>query len=262
MHRIDIVWPPVTSTIVSFIGYLSLKQYSHSTISGHIAALSYKCKINDMLDTTKNYKVRSLLEGLRRTRNVKDVRRPINQETLIILIRALSHVCRSQYETLLFSAAFALAFLALLRVSEFTVASNRTSSFVLTDKSIIMGTDCVRIYFRASKNDQIGLGSHVDIQIKDHNRFCYDHLQTFLRYRPKNAGSLFCHLDGSPLSSFQFNAILKKTLKFCGLQNRYFKSHSFRIGGATSMFTEGYHADNIKHTGRWRSNVYKRYIRP
>lgn len=240
---------------------MSLRKYSYSTISGHVSAISYICKLNSWTDNTKQFVIKSLLEGLRRTRKSHDARRPVTKETLIKLIKALGHVCRSQYETILFSAAFSLAYIALLRISEFTVKNARDRKCILSNDSIILGTDTIRLYFSSSKTDQKRFGTHVDIHIDGENRFCYNLVQNFLNYRPKSPGPLFCHFDGNPLSAYQFNAVLKMALNFAGLKDCYFKSHSFRIGGATSMFKNGRQIEEIKQRGRWQSNAYKSYIR-
>ena len=240
---------------------MSLRHNSHSTVSGHVAAISYKCKINNMADNTKHFVIKSLLEGLRRTRRANDTRQPITREILLKLTRALPNVCRSQYETLLFTAAFSLAYMALLRICEFTVANKGSSMSILQIGSIYIGTNTIRIYFGSSKTDQKCVGTHVDITIDSQNKFCYDNLNAYLTYRPKLSGPFFCHLDGSPLTSYQFNAVFKRALNFIGLKDMYFKSHSFRIGGATSMYKHGYPIDEIKVRGRWRSNAYKTYIR-
>ena len=58
--------------------------------------------------------------------------------------------------------------------------------------------------------------------------------------------------------SIQF---LKKVLELSGIQNKAYKSHSFRICGATLLFSEGKSVDEIKSLGRWTSNAYKSYIR-
>jgi hypothetical protein len=71
----------------------------------------------------------------------------------------------------------------------------------------------------------------------------------------------FATFDGCPLTSFQFNAVLKKALVFIGQSYDVIKSHSFRIGRASSMFNDGLSVDVIKAKGRWRSNAYKSYIR-
>ena len=62
-----------------------------------------------------------MLEGLRR-KNPKcaDFCAPVTLEMLLMLIKALQSVCSSHYEAFMFSSAFSLSFLALLRVGEIT----------------------------------------------------------------------------------------------------------------------------------------------
>ena len=74
-------------------------------------------------------------------------------------------------------------------------------------------------------------------------------------------GQFFCHFDGTPLTSFQCSVILKKALNVLGVKNANYKSHSFRIGMATTYAKEGVPDEKIKLLGRWSSNSYLRYIR-
>ena len=67
---------------------------------------------------------------------------------------------------------------------------------------------------------------------------------------------LFCHFDGRPLSRYQFTGVLKKTLHHFDIDYSKFKSHSFRIGAATTAAAMGCSVEDIKTTGRWRSNAY------
>jgi site-specific recombinase XerD len=150
---------------------------------------------------------------------------------------------------------------ALLRVSEFAVVNNKTNQSVLRYENLYLGEKSIRLYICRSKSDQKRAGTQVDITFDDSNRFCYHHVQIYLKYRPKLTDQLFCHFDGSPLTTYQFNAVLKKALSFAGLRDGYFKSHSFRIGGATCMFKQGYQIHEIKSRGRWRSSAYRSYIR-
>lgn len=259
--QIQSPWPPTTDTITAFVASMSLKGYSHSTINGYISSISYKCKLNGIVDNTKQFVVKSLLEGVRRTRRPLEKRHPITLLHLNTLIKALPRVCRSQYETALFSAAFAIAHLALLRISEFTVTNKKSTKSVLSLENIMLGEDNVRLYLASSKTDQKCIGSHVDIKVNSQNRFCYNVIKSYLSYRPSVSGPLFCHFDSCPLTSYQFNAVLRKALNLTGMKNCYFKSHSFRIGGATHMFHQGHKVEDIKRIGRWRSNAYKLYIR-
>ncbi|CAG2186288.1 unnamed protein product [Mytilus edulis] len=70
-----------------------------------------------------------MIEGLRRKNPQKpDVRTPISFDLLKRLIHSLRSVCNSQYETILFSSAFSLAYFAMLRVSELAINSRTDES--------------------------------------------------------------------------------------------------------------------------------------
>lgn len=71
---------------------------------------------------------------------------------------------------------------------------------------------------------------------------------------------IFCHIDGSPLTYYQFNQVLKKSLSFFRLDVTTFKSHSFRIGAATYLYMQGAPEQEIKAKGRWHSNAFESYI--
>ncbi len=72
---------------------------------------------------------------------------------------------------------------------------------------------------------------------------------------------MFCHIDGQPLTRYQFQAVLRKALQQCGIKADSFGTHSFRIGAATTAALNGVPAEEIKKMGRWRSNAFQSYIR-
>lgn len=80
--------------------------------------------------------------------------------------------------------------------------------------------------------------------------------------RPNTAGPLFCHFDCSPLTRFQFNAVLQKALKFAGLSGEHIRAHSFRIVAASTAVSGGIPIDQVRCMGRWRSNAVATYIGP
>ena len=86
-------------------------------------------------------------------------------------------------------------------------------------------------------------------------------MSSYLKDRPSITGPLFCHFEGTPLSKYQFSALLKKALLFLRIDQSGFKSHSFRIGMATTCSLEGMSDQQIKLRGRWKSAAYTRYIR-
>ncbi len=58
----------------------------------------------------------------------------------------------------------------------------------------------------------------------------------------------------------EFNRVLQKLLEIAGVDD-HIKSHSFRIGGATSHYANNVTDDKIKSIGRWSTNCFQRYIR-
>ena len=65
-----------------------------------------------------------------------------------------------------------------------------------------------------------------------------------------------------PLRKGAFRSYLKALLNQLGLDNSCYNTHSFRIGAATSAESAGLSESQIKTMGRWRSDAYRRYIKP
>lgn len=258
-YSLPALWPPPLHQIINFIAYLSANSCSHSTVRCYLSAISYQLQIQGKQDTTKAFIVKKLLEGLHRLNPSKDVRSPITLPLLSQITSILPHVCTNSYEVVLFTSAFQLAFFALLRVSEFTVTSKKSTPLSFSDISI--SESIITVTIRSSKTDQHFAGStiHIDFNADTSNLF-----QSILQYftiRPSIQGPLFCHLNSKPLTSYQFTSVLHKAIKFLGLDTSTFKSHSFRIGCATHMYSTGVPEEEIKAKGRWKSNAMYSYIR-
>lgn len=225
-------------------------------------------KIQGFNDHTKSFLVLKMLEGVSRQGKKKDLRARITLEIVIKLLSVLPHVCTSAYEASLFKAAFSLAFFGFLRVEEFTSKSKfrqDTRPFHLNDIKIfsVGKTSYVQVTITESKTDQKGLTS--TLTIAKHNSIVCPivNRSNYLHVRPsvKTNGQLFIHFDGTPLTRYQVSSILKKCLDFCNIKNDYFRSHSFRIGGASEAASKGVPDETIKTWGRWRSGAYASYIR-
>ena len=85
-------------------------------------------------------------------------------------------------------------------------------------------------------------------------------LEDFVKVHPSGSGPLFCHFDGTPLTRYQFNAVLRKVLNFAKVPCDHICGHSFRIGSASAAAASGVSIDHIRNMGRWRSNVVTTYI--
>lgn len=80
----------------------------------------------------------------------------------------------------------------------------------------------------------------------------------YLAVRGDEAGPLFRHSDGAPLTKNQFWVITAKALGALDLQGVRFGMHSFKIEATSIVAAIEYHADRIQKLGRWRSGAYKR----
>lgn len=266
LYELNLIWPPPVSHICSFIAHLSLKGLAHATISSYISGIGFKCKLVGAPDNSQNFLVRKLLEGIKRSKHSKDCRLPITKNILKKLINATSLVCSSKFETILFSSAFSLAYHGFLRVGEFTANSNGKNQtiriehfkFKTNHKS---GVDYIELKIPFSKTDQSGKGVLITLEPAKNSICPVLWLKKYLSIRPIVSGQLFMHLNGSPLTRFQFCSILNKCLEIAGLPKSRYKSHSFRIGAASDSFSYGHSESEIKKQGRWSSNAFQNYIR-
>lgn len=74
--------------------------------------------------------------------------------------------------------------------------------------------------------------------------------------------NILIHEDGSPLTQFQFNAVLKKMFAHIGLSSFHFMSDSLRIGAATEAVRMELDEAFNKKLGRWNSRRYGAYVSP
>jgi site-specific recombinase XerD len=232
-YALPLLWPPPVHQFVNYIAYLSANSVSYSTARSYLSGISYHLQIQGEHDHTKTFIVKKMLEGLHKLNPAKDVRAPFTLPMLNQFTNVLSSVCSNLYEATLFATAFQLAFFAQLRVSELTVASNQSTVLSIHDVHI---TDSqIELFLKGSKTDQFGKGASIQIPFNHETSPLFTHIQQYLAMRPPVQGPFCCHLDGKPLTSYQFSAILHKSIKFIGIDTSTYKSHSFRIGGATHL---------------------------
>lgn len=78
-----------------------------------------------------------------------------------------------------------------------------------------------------------------------------------LKIQGLQSGLLFTHSDGIFLTSYQFSAVLRKTLWYYSLDPG---THSFRIRTETSAATEGFGPQQLQTIGHWKSRCFRTYI--
>ncbi|CAG2241562.1 unnamed protein product [Mytilus edulis] len=239
---------------------------SGGTISSYISGVSYHHKIQGIQDTTKFFIIGKALEGIKRIQGGKrnDIRAPITVQLLSDMISCLDKVCKNKYEAALFSAVFSVAFFGLLRVGEITTSKSKSviNGSNLTISDILVRRKVLVLRVRWSKTDQ--KVKSVTLLIAENGKnYCPVRLiNEYLKVRPTcNNTDLFIHYTGMPLTRYQFSSILEKALHFLHISKGHFRSHSFRIGGATELARQGVSEEVIMRLGRWKSHAYSRYIR-
>lgn len=262
-YRMPQSWPPTLDQVVLFLSSLSLEGLAPSTAKLYKTAISWKCKLIGAQDVTDNYVITKILTGFQRSAVQTRTRLPITLEILQSIIAKLPLVCENLYESSLFTAAFSLAFHGFLRIGEIVVTRSEYAGRVISVSDLVVEQSKahIRLTIRGSKTDQIQKGQTLLIPRTDSVVCPVVCIEQFMKRRPRFGGPLFCHLDGRPLTRFQFSAILKKSLFLVGANYKLFNTHSFRIGAATSAAMRGFDSNSIMSAGRWQSTAYKRYVK-
>ena len=253
--------PSTLSQVIDFISYLSLNNFASSTIKSYISALSYKSKISNATDYTDFLVVKKMLSGLTRMDNRRDLRLPVTFDILVKIVHALPYICYSNFESVLFGSIYTLAIYAFLRVGEVVQVLGHDIGHALQLHHIKFYPNHVELYIPHSKTDQQGYG-HIIVVPSSNKDICpVRALKQYNCIRPKFQGSFFRHVNGVPVTRYQFTKVLKTALSHCNMAPGRFTSHSFRIGAATSAALAGWSDSQISECGRWKSNAFRRYIR-
>ena len=262
-YALDATWPAPTKHLVLFLSFCFEKGYSPTTLYTYCSGISFFHKMKSWPDPTDKFIVKKILEGCRRTRKCVDTRMPICEILLEKICNILPQMCSTPYECMLFTAAYTLTYFGLLRISEvvYTSAVQSSRPLLFTDIKT-ESTDTISIVIRTSKTNQSGKPVKLRIHASNNtNICCVKSVQRFLSARPAFQGHFLCHNNKSPLTQYQFSAILSKSITHLGISSRNYKTHSFRIGRATDLAKNGVSSDTIKKMGRWNSDVLKKYIR-
>ena len=209
--------PANSLEITRFISFLSIKNKAPSTIAAYVCAVSNWHKTQGWADPCKSFPVKTTLKGASKDAGAPDSRLPVTPQLLRKLIAALPTICSTPYETALFKCVFVLAFFGLFRISELVCQNkNEASSKVLLISDIAFKKDKMRVTVRFSKTDQTGKTSTMVFKSKIGENLCpVQSMKEYLPERGYHNGPLFCHVDGSYLSRFQFNKVLEKNSGMC-----------------------------------------------
>nr|XP_033777442.1 uncharacterized protein LOC117348910 isoform X1 [Geotrypetes seraphini] len=252
------------SLLADFVLSSFRAQVSRGIVRGRLAGFAFFCRALGWACPMSCFLVQRMLRAMHRVHpSPPDSRLPITHELLLRLIEALSVVASSAYEAGLFRAAFVTAFFGALRVSELLVCPSARLGFRgLLVSHVSFHETTVRLHIVSSKTDQLAVGHWVVLHAVAGCSSCpVTCLRSYLAVRPLDGDILFVHENGSPLTRYQFQAVLRLTLGRCGEDPSSYGTHSFRIGAATSASIAGMSGEGIQRLGRWVSDAFRGYIR-
>ncbi|KAJ1174173.1 hypothetical protein NDU88_005996 [Pleurodeles waltl] len=171
-----------------FVLWAKDKAKSHARVSRQLAARAHFAKLRGDGDPTAGFPLRAALKGwARQEGKTPDQRAPIELEMRKGLVGALTVICNTQYEELLFPATFSLAFFGVFRTSELVAkAKSDTSDRALRWGDLKMGQDIAELKVRHSKSDQKGKGTVVRLRRLGDPKCCpIELLMSYTACRPR-----------------------------------------------------------------------------
>ena len=131
------------------------------------------------------------------------------------------------------------------------------------DMTVDRAEDPTRLSIRlkASKTDQFREGTVIHLGRTGQALCPVAAMLAYLVRRKEGEGPLFRFEDGRLLTRPWLVREVKESLEEGGVDSTGISGHSFQIGAATTAAERGVEDSTIKDLGRWKSNVFQRYVR-
>lgn len=252
------------SKLASYVAFCHATGMKYSSICSRVSALNYINKLQGAKTSGHSFLLKRVLLGCKHYSPLADKRQPITKPILKRLISVLPTMFESNYNVILISAMFTLAFFALLRVGEMSISKTANHTISLDDITIKLKEEkpfLISLSLRHYKHSVSPF--NLILKLQKNKLICpVRALHAFAGLRAKKPGPFFLNESGTPVTTKQFSCILRKCISKIGLDSKLFTSHSFRIGGATLAHRKNFSDSRIRKLGRWRSNAFQAYLRP
>ena len=164
------------------------------------------------------------------------------------------------HDQLVYWAAVTMAFFGLMRSSEYTSSHvnsyNVHHTLLYSDISFAPDLSYTAVRIRSSKTDPFGTGCTIRIGSTGNQLCPVSAIYHMHRHHIQQTGPFFVFHNGTFLTRTRLAMLLTN----CFHDTRI-NTHSFRIGGASTMASAGLSDSTIMSLGRWSSNAYQVYIR-
>ncbi len=253
-------------TVAKYVAYLYDHRQKYTSIQVHLAAIARGLEARGYPPHTRSFLVGRMLIGAKKLTLTKDIRQPFTEAHIIKMVTALQYIYPSNFEYWLYRAVITWAFSAGLRVSEYTQSRYADHNLYRSSIDMISVNDDIayRITFRSFKSCPDEFPDFVLVRNENTILCPVTAMWNWLMVRPSGDGPLFVkHAEGNqPLKYRDIDQMLNRVCTLRTWNRTLFHTHSFRIGRATLWAQLGYTNEQIMHMGRWRSDAYKKYIRP
>ena len=253
--------PAKSYDICLYVTHLHSLHLKASTIRNHLSAIAFAHKINDHQDPTENFKLRKLLDALKRipSASLDNDRRPIRLKLLSKILKNVKWVVHSHYDRKLYQAVFCIMYHAGLRASEVAVSDQSQHTLQFANVSL----DDNRLFltltsFKHSKQKNAKM-----VLLANKSRHCpVRAAKAYLRVRKPHGTHFFLTHKQKGISRQNIAKVLKKVLSHLSLNPNHYNTHSFRSGKITDLAMTGTSFPNLKSAGRFNSDAYMQYIKP
>lgn len=257
--------PATPHTVALFIAHLYSRGKKYHTILTYISAIAYFHRVNLHPDPTDNYLISKSLQGVKNTCPPTVPLSPVTQSLLSQLCHGIWHASIGNYTKAMLQSMFTLMYFGCLRIGEVATSTHNDNTLQLNQLSLQLAAGTLKslcIDFKSFKHSGSKIPNLTIIAQADRHICPVYALANYIKVRGSKPGPLYLDCFQVPINRSKFVKLLKISLDQVGLSNTNINTHSFRVGRATDLSLSNYSDTHIQEIGRWRSNAYKRYIRP
>ena len=226
--------PTSEKTLLLFATHLAMRHLSSATIKVYMAAVRHAhitAGHHTIFDSQLTPRVQQLLKGIHKEISTTKPTRPRLPITPNIMV-AIKNILHQQptYQSTMLWAACCTAFFGFLRVSEFTVPSQRgydpLCHLSLSDITVDNrhATSTVRLYIKQSKTDPLRQGAYIHLTRTQQSVCPVQALLKYLQARGKQEGALFITSEGLGLTRTMFASALTKILRKLNLNAKLYNT--------------------------------------
>lgn len=251
--------------VCAYIELLADRVRSPATIKNYVSALSATyVRMGLSSQSFSHYKVKRALLAIEKTlRHTPAPASSISPDLLRSILYAL--MPHRLYSTLKF--LFIAMYMSLLRQSNFISQTVRRfdPTRQITKGDVRIMESGLLINIKWEKNHQSINGANAVLLPTTNDAFLCP-VQAYRNMlaaspRPRSCDPLICFIDRNNLTIGFVRKVWRATLRRIGKDPAVYTLHGLRRGGATFLASTSKSArSELKEVGRWKSNVYRRYI--